>query len=125
LSEYVPVAVNCTVFANPAIKVPAGVTAIDCSVMTVSVVDVVAVVAPKVKVAVIVSSPFAEAVASPLLARSLLTVAKVPGDEDHAASKVRSCVVKSENAPVADKLFLRTDKDSRNCWGDGRWLRGD
>ena len=100
-SEYVPVAVKFTVFEKPETEEFAGVTAIDCSTgaVTVRVADAVEVLGTITMVAVIVSTPSASAVARPLLAGSLLTVAYVPGFEVQVESKVKSWVVLSEKVP--------------------------
>jgi hypothetical protein len=100
-SEYVPVAVKFTVFETPETEEFAGVTAIDCSTgaVTFRVADAVEVLSAITMVAVIVSSPSASAVARPLLAGSLLTVAYVPGFEVQVESKVKSWVVLSEKVP--------------------------
>jgi hypothetical protein len=100
LSEYVPVAVNCSVVPLTMLGL-VGVTVIDTSVagVTVSVVD------PDIlpHVAVIVVEPAAAEVASPLVLEpaALLMAATPAADEFQVASVVRSCVVLSENVPVA------------------------
>ena len=98
LSEYVPVAVNCLVVPLTMLGL-VGVTAMDTSVagVTVNVVD------PDIlpDVAVIVVEPAAAEVASPLEPAALLMAATTAADEFQVASVVRSCVVLSENVPVA------------------------
>lgn len=102
LSENIPVAANC-------VAVPAGtaglvgVTAIatSCALFTVSVVE--ADMLPEV--AVIVAEPAATEVASPIDPAVLLIVATPTFEETQTTVVVRSCVVLSENVPIAV-----------NCW---------
>jgi hypothetical protein len=98
LSEYVPVAVNCCVVPFTMLGL-VGVTAMDTSVaeVTVSVVDLN--IFPDV--AVIVVEPTAVEVARPLAAAAPLMAATAAADEFQVTSVVRSCVVPSENIPVA------------------------
>ena len=99
-SEYVPVALNCRVVPLTMLEL-VGVIAIDTSVAGVT----VNVVNPDTlpDVAVIVVDPTAAEVASPLILEpaTLLMVATPAADEFHVISAVRSCVVLSENVPVA------------------------
>ncbi len=99
-SEYVPVALNCRVVPLTMLEL-VGVIAIDTSVAGVT----VNVVNPDTlpDVAVIVVDPTAAEVASPLVLEpaTLLMVATPAADEFHAISAVRSCVVLSENVPMA------------------------
>ena len=97
-SEKVPVAVNCCV--NPAGTVGlAGVTLIDTKLVPVT----VSVVEPKTPpdVAVICVVPAATPVASPLEPAAFEIVATDPSLDDHVTESVKSCVLPSENVPVA------------------------
>jgi hypothetical protein len=98
LSEYVPVAVNCWVVPSAMLGL-VGVTAMDTSVAEVT----VSVVEPDIPpdVAVIVVEPTADDVASPLEPAELLMAATAAADEFQVTDAVRSCVVLSENVPVA------------------------
>jgi hypothetical protein len=94
-SEYVPVAVNCSV-ANCEIVGDTGETAIEISVgvitlVTVRVVD--AVMAPEV--AVMVAVPVVTADASPCVPAALLTVATLELDELQVTELVMTCVLPS------------------------------
>lgn len=105
-SEYLPVATKLTVFEKPTTDELAGVTAIASNAGTVTVSSTVPLLLPATPaggamVAEIVALPVAaSALASPLLAGSLLTVATAVSVEDQTASKVRSCVVESEKVPL-------------------------
>jgi hypothetical protein len=100
LSEYVPVAANCSAVPLTMLGL-VGVTAIDTSVagFTFSVVDCD--MLPDV--AVIVVEPAAAEVASPLVLEpaALLMAATAVADEFQITDAERSCVVLSENVPVA------------------------
>jgi hypothetical protein len=77
----------------------AGVTAMDTSVTEVTVRAVDPDILPDVAVIVVV--PAAAEVVSPLEPAALLTAATAAADEFQFISVVRSCVVLSENVPVA------------------------
>jgi hypothetical protein len=98
LSEKVPVAVNWLVspFAMFALVV---VTAIDASVAAVTVSDFVPETVPTV--ALTVAEPAATEVARPLEPVALLIMATEPGEELQVTADVISCVLLSENVPVA------------------------
>lgn len=97
-SENVPVAVNC-------LCVPLGldgldgVTLMDTNVAGVTVRPVVPDIIPNEAVIVVV--PTANELARPALPTALLIVAFAVSEELHATSAVKSCVVVSENVPVA------------------------
>jgi hypothetical protein len=103
LSEYVPVAVNCRVVPLAMLGL-VGVTARDTSVAGVTVRMVEPVMLPNA--AVIVVWPAAAHVARPLEPAALLTVATAVADELQVTVAVRSCVVVSENVPVAVKCWV-------------------
>jgi hypothetical protein len=86
-SVYVPVAENCCVFPAATVVVPAGVIAIDCKAVAVTVAAVEPVIPERL--ALIVGSPTETAVISPPA-----TVAPTPL-EDHVAWVVMSCVLPS------------------------------
>lgn len=96
--EKVPMAVNCR-DAPGTITGFNGVTAIEVSVAAVTVRVFVPETVPTI--AVIVAEPAAADVARPLDPAALLIVATEPGEELHVADEVRSCVLLSENVPVA------------------------
>lgn len=102
LSEYVPVAVNCCVVPGAMLGF-VGFTAIDTSVAEVAVSEVEPDMLPDV--AVIVVEPVATKVANPLEPAALLMAATAVADELQVTVVVTSCVVLSENVPVAT-----------NCW---------
>ncbi len=94
LSEYVPVAVNCSV--SPLGRLGfAGVTAIDSSAAAVTVSTVEPLI--PLKVALMVEGPVATAVARP----PLVIVAAEVVTEAHVTRLVRFCVELSEYVPVA------------------------
>jgi hypothetical protein len=100
--SYVPVAVNCAV-APRAMLGFVGVTAMDTRVAAVTSSEVDPDIFPDV--AVIVVDPADTEVAKPLEPSSLLTAAIFELEEFQVTDVVRSCVVLSENVPVA-----------MNCW---------
>jgi hypothetical protein len=102
LSEYVPVAVNCCVVPGAMLGL-VGLTAMDTSVAEVTVSKVEPDMLPDA--AVIVVEPAATEVANPLEPAALLMVATAAVDELQVTVIVKSCVVLSENVPVAT-----------NCW---------
>jgi hypothetical protein len=102
LSEYVPDAVNCFVVCVAMLGL-VGFTAMDTSVAGVTVSKVEPAMFPDV--AVIVVEPAASDVANPFEPDELLIAATDAVDELHVTVAVRSCVVLSENVPVAT-----------NCW---------
>jgi hypothetical protein len=81
-----------------------GVTVMDTSVAEVTVSAVDPDVLPDV--AVIVAEPAATEVASPLEPAELLTAATAAAEELQITDVVRSCVVLSENVPVAIKCWF-------------------
>lgn len=95
-------AVNCPVVPNAMLGL-VGVTIMDTSVAEVTVSAVDPDILPDT--AVIVVEPAATEVASPLEPAELLTAATAAADELQLTDVVRSCVVLSENVPVAI-----------NCW---------
>jgi hypothetical protein len=97
-SENVPVAVNCLVVPTALVELK-GVTVIDDSVAGVTVSEADPIMLPNA--AVIVVDPAETEVARPLVPASLLTVVTPVLDELQVAEAVRSCVVSSENVPVA------------------------
>jgi hypothetical protein len=98
LSENVPVALNCCVVPLTMLGL-VGVTAMDTSVAEVTVIVADPDMFPDV--AVIVVEPTAAEVARPLVAAAPLMAATAAADEFQVTSVVRSCVVPSENVPVA------------------------
>jgi hypothetical protein len=98
-SEKVPVAVNCGFIPRGLLGLT-GVTAMDTSVAEVTVRFVVPNI-PVESVALIVVTPTATVVASPLEPVALLIVAIDPVKELHVTDNVKSCVVLSEKVPVA------------------------
>ncbi len=98
LSENVPVAANCVVVPLAMLEL-VGVTVMDTRVALSTVSEVDPVTLPDVAVTVVV--PAATEVARPLEPAALLTVATPVLDELQVAKAVRSCVVLSENVPVA------------------------
>jgi hypothetical protein len=98
LSEYIHVAVNCRVVPT-AIEGFSGVTTMDTSVAGVIVSAVESDTLPIVAVSVV--RPVAAEVAKPLEPALLLTVATLSPEEVQATAAVTSCVVLSENVPVA------------------------
>lgn len=104
LSEYVPVALNCSV-APFVIVGFAGVTLSEVRVGDVD--DTVSIVDPEIpfRAAWIVAFPGPTLVANPFRPAVLLIVATVEGEELHVTALVRSCVLLSEYVPVA-----------LNCW---------
>ncbi len=98
LSEKVPVAVNCSVVPR-AIRGLVGVTAMDLSVVELTVKILVPDMLPKA--AVIVAVPAATDVACPLEPAALLIVATDAADELQVTDVVISCVLLSEKVPVA------------------------
>ena len=98
LSEKVPVAANCLVVPLAMLGLD-GVTVMDTSVAGVTVSEVDPVKLPDAAVIVVV--PATTEVARPLEPAALLTVATPVLDELQVAEAVRSCVVLSENVPVA------------------------
>ncbi len=97
-SENVPVAANCLVVPTALVELK-GVTEIETSAAGITVSEVDPVMLPDV--AVIVVDPVETDVARPLVPASLLIVVTPVLDELQVAEAVRSCVVSSENVPVA------------------------
>lgn len=103
LSEYSPMAVNCTVAPKARLEL-CGATTIDCRVALVTVNTVDAEILPQV--AVIVLLPLATEVAKPREPPALLTTATAELEELQVTNAVMSCVLLSEYAPVAVKGFV-------------------
>jgi hypothetical protein len=103
LSENVPVAMNCRVVPL-AILGLVGVTVIDTSVAEVTLSTVDPEILPND--AIIVIDPGAVEAAIPLEPFALLMVAMDGAEEFQTTDVVRSCVVLSENVPVAVKCWV-------------------
>jgi len=101
-SENVPMAVNCSAVPLTMLGL-VGVTAMDMSVAGVTVRAVDPDILPDV--AAIVVKPAAAAVASPLEPAAPLMDATAVTDEFQVTVVVRSCVVLSENVPMAVNCF--------------------
>lgn len=103
-------AVNCCVVPGAMLGL-VGFTAMDTSVAEVTVSEVVPDMLPEV--AVIVVEPGATEVDNPLEPPALLMAAIAAIEELHVTVVVRSCVVLSENVPVAT-----------NCWSEPMTMLG-